>query len=192
MGNEYLNEDAKHTLDMTDHIIPAMSGSANPTKAFGKALGAYVFPASARNWDVICVGQTSFDTIHMDEGECARRVGGSAFIPANLMANLGLRIGLVSCWGTPHTQSTFAAPNLDLTGVIRRPEPAVRITLKYEKQNLFGLRISDRVTKFLSESQIPRDYYQTKFVYLTPASITLLCDVANHALAQVARVLFAP
>ena len=128
----------------------------------------------------------------MDEGECAQRVGGSAFIPANLMANLGLRVGLVSCWGTPLTKSTFAAPNLDLTGVIRRPEPAVQITLKYEKQNLCELRVSDRITRFLTESQIPRNYYQAKFFYLTPTPAALLCDVANEAFAKGARVVFTP
>src|SRR5437667_6892557 len=118
-----------------------MSGPANPNMASGKALGPHVSPTSARSWDVICIGQTSLDTIHMDEGECAQRVGG---------------------------------------------------TLKYEKQNLCELRVSDRITRFLTESQIPRNYYQAKFFYLTPTPAALLCDVANEAFAKGARVVFTP
>jgi len=146
----------------------------------------------ATSWDVICIGQTSFDTIHTDKGTSTQRVGGSAYISAKLMAGLGLRIGLVSCWGAPLADTIQARPNLDLAGVLRRPEPAVHITLKYERQQLRGLQISDRITKLLTEARIPRNYYRSRFFYLTPAPIKLLCDVAKQALAKGARIVFTP
>src|SRR6478752_1686735 len=91
---------------------------------------------------IVSVGQTSIDTVRLDGKPPSVHVGGSAYIPAQIWADYGVPVGLVSCLGAELTANELRTENLDLRGVATLSGPSTSVELDYSSQKLIGLRIN--------------------------------------------------
>src|SRR5690348_12285171 len=112
--------------------------------------------------EIISVGQATIDTVHIEGRVPSVHIGGSAYIPARILAENGIRVGLVCCLGDDLAVSDLQVTNLDLRGVTGVPGPSTSVELHYSKQHLVALKVSPGASEKLDISQIPPDYFDAK------------------------------
>lgn len=142
--------------------------------------------------DIVAVGQTTIDTVFIDRKPPFMHIGGSAYIPAQIMADLGIRVGLVCCLGEELSIAELRNENLDLRGVKSVPGPSTSVELHYSNQNLVGLRVGSGASDRLDISQLPADYFEAKLFYLSPAPICFLLSLTELACAHRIALAFSP
>jgi sugar/nucleoside kinase (ribokinase family) len=141
---------------------------------------------------IVAVGQTTIDTVHLDGNRPSIHVGGSAYIPARILAESGVRVGLVCCLGEGLSPADLWTENLDLSGVLKVPGPSSSVELHYSNQNLAALKINAAASDALSMSQVPSEYFNANLFYLSPAPMDFLLELTEAASARRITIAFSP
>jgi len=141
---------------------------------------------------IVAVGQTTIDTILIDNKAPWVHIGGSAYIPARIWAEFGTPVGLLSCIGNGLQLSELAANNLDLRGVTKVSGPSTSIELHYSNQNLIKLRVIPGAAQQLSISQVPDDYFNASLFYIGPAPINFLVELTEMLSTRKVNIAFSP
>lgn len=141
---------------------------------------------------IVAVGQTTIDTVYIQGKPPFVHVGGSAYIPARIWAESGIRTGLVCCLGDGLSPTDLQIENLDLSGVLKVPGPSSSVELHYSNQNLVGLEINAGASQALSMSQVPPEYFNARLFYISPAPMEFLAEVTEAASGRRISVAFSP
>ena len=140
----------------------------------------------------VAAGQTTIDTVYIQGKAPFVHVGGSAYIPARIWAESGIRTGLVCCLGDGLSPADLRPENLDLSGVLKVPGPSSSVELHYSDQNLVDLKITAGASEALSISQMPPEYFNATLFYISPAPMNFLIQLTEAALARRITVAFSP
>lgn len=141
---------------------------------------------------VVAVGQTTIDTVVIDSNGPSVHIGGSAYIPARIWADYGIRAGLVSCLGPELQAADLRIENLDLRGVVTVPLPSSAVELHYSNQNLVELRVTPGASERLDVAQVPADYFCASLFYISPAPIGFLLELTTAAHGKGIALAFSP
>jgi sugar/nucleoside kinase (ribokinase family) len=119
---------------------------------------------------MICVGQSSIDSIRNDQGSVTNLLGGAAIYPSVVAASIGARVGLVSRIGDDFDASYLEfiqQVGVDIQGVIQSPGPSTRIHLEYQGEDLKSINVSEGVATAMTASDFPSEYVHTQLVHFT-------------------------
>jgi 2-dehydro-3-deoxygluconokinase len=119
---------------------------------------------------MICVGQTSIDSIRNDQGFVTNLLGGAAIYPAVVAASIGARVGLVSRIGDDFDASYLdflQQVGVDTQGVTQSQGPSTRIHLEYQGEDLKSINVSEGVATAMTARDFPSKYYNTQLVHFT-------------------------
>jgi sugar/nucleoside kinase (ribokinase family) len=141
---------------------------------------------------IVAIGQASIDLVLIDGKPPSVEIGGSAYIPARIWAESGIRVGLVCCLGEDLPASELQTENLDLRGVMTVTGPSTLVELRYSDQKLVGLRVAPGASERLGVSQIPSDYFDADLFYITPAPVRFLVELTEVASARGIALAFSP
>jgi nucleoside kinase len=147
------------------------------------------------DFDLVCVGQTSIDTLETESGTWEGLPGGPALYVAVIASSLGLRTALVSRVGTDFDTKILdqaRALGVNVNGVHMLRGNSTRIRLVYRGSALQRISVSEGVNSDLLLSDIPREFYRTKIAHLSPAPFAALVQTAEAFKKQASVVAFDP
>lgn len=141
---------------------------------------------------IVSIGQATIDLVVIDGKRPSVHIGGSAYMPARIWAELGIRVGLVCCLGEDLSAAELRSENLDLRGVATVTGPSTSVELHYSDQKLVGLRVAPGAAERLDVSQIPSDYFNAALFYISPAPVAFLMELTEIASARGMGLAFSP
>ena len=141
---------------------------------------------------LVAIGQASIDSVLVEGEPSSVQIGGSAYIPARIWAESGIRVGLVCCLGEELSAADLRTKDLDLRGVRTVTGPSTSVELHYSDQTLVGLRVTPGASERLSVSQIPLDYFDADLFYISPAPVRFLMELTAVAFARGIPLAFSP
>ena len=147
---------------------------------------------SEANPRIVAIGQATIDVVMINGRPLSAHTGGSAYIPARIWAESGVRVGLVSCLGEDLSTAELRTENLDLRGVITVTGPSTSVELRYSDQRLVGLRVTPGASERLDVSQVPSDYFEADLFYISPAPLRFLMELTERAAAHGIALAFSP
>jgi sugar/nucleoside kinase (ribokinase family) len=116
-------------------------------------------------FDIVCVGQSSIDSIRNDRGSVTNLLGGAAIYPAVVAASIGASVGLVSRIGDDFDASHLdflQQVGVDIHGVKQFQGPSTRIHLEYQGEDLISIKVIEGVANAMTASDYPSEYLQTQ------------------------------
>lgn len=138
-------------------------------------------------FDMICVGQSSIDSIRNDQGTATNILGGAAIYPSVVAASIGARVGIVSRIGNDFNASYLEflqKVGVDIQGVIRSQGPSTRIHLEYQGEDLTSINVSEGVANTMTANDYPLEYLHTQLVHFTTLpyhiQLELQSKLKNH------------
>lgn len=153
------------------------------------------YPVMTPQYQLVCIGQASIDTIKNGSHKAKNLMGGAAFYTAVVGASLGLRTALVSHIGSDHYskyKSFLSQMNVDTKGVKRKHGQSTKIDLVYDHQVLLDVKVSEGVGASLSKVDVPAPYYSTTYAYVAPSPFQTQVDVAKAMKGSGVQVIFDP
>lgn len=141
---------------------------------------------------IVAIGQASIDSVLVEGEPPSVQIGGSAYIPARIWAESGIRVGLVCCLGEDLSAADFRTKDLDLRGVRTVPGLSTSVELRYSDQRLVGLRVTPGASERLDVSQIPADYFNADLFYISPAPLRFLLELTELTSARGIALAFSP
>ncbi len=151
--------------------------------------------AETAAYDVLCIGQTSIDTLETERGTWENLAGGPALYVATIGASLGLRTALVSRVGSdfdPDALKRISRLGVDIGGVRFMQGVSTRIRLVYNGPTLQQVTVSEGVNSGLQLDDIPSNYFSTKLVHLSPAPFGTVAAAAEKFRVRGIGVAFDP
>jgi 2-dehydro-3-deoxygluconokinase len=121
-------------------------------------------------FDMICVGQSSIDTIQNDLGTAENILGGAAIYPSVVASSIGAKVGLVSRIGddfNPSFLEFIQQTGVDIQGVMRSTGKSTKIRLVYRGEDLSSIKVCEGVADDMTASDFPSEYFQTRLVHFT-------------------------